>query len=760
MKFKAKAARRPVMIAAASLLAANVGLSMATGHQSGSATAAVGPLVIAAFSLVAARPLAWLLGRKIPLLWVMYQTVEGLARKVLTAPTFQVAAGGWLAIGWLGILCANAWTAIGRRPAPWLAPWSVLSDPGQAYATGGGVLGAVVLVGGATIAVVLMSRKAKSRPGKDDVHELGLEKLLAPTIGEVRHLMVERGSTEEVTRPYLGDALVKRERLRGIYTTYCMVPLYLADAAGGLGVFGAPGMGKFAHTVANTVLRPGGARTRWDDGHGLGYCGPQILISNTAQIASSIRWRVAVARAALRQGRDGVEPTPEEIRSLVTVYDPTGACRDHADLGPYCKGWSPLTAVSDRASATKLAEGLLTAEFNSTTANAKYFAANAALLVTALLLAASRIDAPLRQVTIWANEIAHANTRVPGTLAKILTRPGADPEDTAAYDTFNALYVSLRDGGDGERSAIWGILRTTLAPFTNAAVQSSTNPKDNLAMVDTTAAVTVPYSVLFVVMPARPSELDSMRPVFTSFLEELIDTALFEATRNDPVEPALPFPLLLTLDEFESTRIMPKLAENLASFTKFNIRIQWITQTYGGLAAMFSQEQMKAVLGNSGAVLTYAGYGATDDHLKNIVEEIGARTVTKISRSKRQGEDAGESESKDRVMLVDVARLKSEVHADQMIVQLSGASRGMNAGREQLRPFILRQRRAVASKTEISQGDWWVDRVMCARLKEGTAAGVVAQDRPSDRRWLRPAQRLYRALVAHTRRPQAVPGEA
>jgi len=699
----------------------------------------------------------WVIGKKIPLLYTAYKALAGVVRKAFTTPAVQVVLGGWCAVGLTGALASNAFSFV-RPGAQWIAPLDVFTNPDGAFAAGGGVLGGIALAITATIALLLMKKRAKNRPDKDDVHNTGLERLLSPTIGEVAHLLVEPGSLDEVTRPYLGDALVRRARLHGLYSTYCLVPLYLSDAASGIGVFGPTGMGKGANTVANTVLRPGGQRTRWDDGHGLGYIGPQVLVSNTAEITTSIKWRMAVARAALRQRHDGAEPTHEQVRELVTVYDPTGVCRTHPDLAPYRKGWDPLEVVTDRATAQRLAEGLLTTELNSTTPNAAYFAKHAVRILTAFLLAAHRAGLPLSQTADWSDEIQHDPT-VATQLAKILAGATADREDKAAYEKFNATYMRLRNGGDGERSAVWGTVAGALEPFTSVAVQASTNPAYNEAMVDAAAAVTTPYAVLYVIMPINPLELDSMRPVYLAFMENLLDTAIREATRNNPGKPALPLPLLWTLDEFESTRCMPKLAENLASLRKYNIRIQWVTQTFSGLSAVFNAAQMGGVVGNSGAILTYGGYSGHDDHLKHIVEEIGARTVTKISKSKRGGESTGESSSKDRVQLVDVARLASEVHADKMILQTTGATAGTAAGKVQLRPFIVRQRRAVASKNEIKFG-WFVDPVTNARLERGTAEGVVAHDRPSDRRWVRPIQRLYLTLAARVRRPRSEPDTA
>jgi hypothetical protein len=757
VKFKAKAAKRPVMIAAASLLAANVGLSMATGHQSGSATAAVGPLVIAAFSLVAARPLAWLLGRKIPLLWLAYKSVEGLARKVLTAPTFQVEAGAWLAIGWLGILCANAWTAVGRRPTPWLAPWSVVTDPGTAYATGGGVLGAVLLLGTVVTVAIVLSKKARNRPGKDDVHALDLERLLAPTWRDTVHLRVKPGSDAEVLRPYLCDALVKRPRLGGLWTTWPVVPLHLVKASAGLGVFAVPGKGKFVSTVCNTALRPGGARTQFDDGFGLGFVGPQVFVSNTAEIAGTIRWRVQVARAALRLGAGGVEPTHEEIRELVTIFDPTGACHSHPDLEPYRKGWSPLDGVSDWTSAKKLAEGLLATELTSTTTNAEHFAKAAVRILTAFLLAAVRGGHPLSQVCSWSDAIQQADSKVPGLIARLLTGVNADPQDAQAHEQFLGTCQRL-DDSKGEGSAVFGTIEKCLAPFTTPAVSSSTDPRFNLAMIDGTVATTTPYATTYVVMPTDSLDLASTRPVFIAFMEELIATGVKEAIRHNPMHPGLAVPLLITLDELENTHVMPKLGANLATFRKYNMRVQWVTETYDGLTSGFSENDTKKIVANSGAILTYAG-GVADDHTKTIVEAIGARTVTRVSRSTRSGEDgASESASKEQVQPVDMARLLSEMHADKMVVQLTGSNRGIATGRKQLRPFLGRQHRAAASEDEIDFG-WYVNEVMHARLEDGTAAGVAAQNRPSDRRWVRPAQRLYRSLAARTRRPWAVPTE-
>jgi type IV secretory pathway TraG/TraD family ATPase VirD4 len=362
-------------------------------------------------------------------------------------------------------------------------------------------------------------------------------------------------------------------------------------------------------------------------------------------------------------------------------------------------------------------------------------------------------------VTTWANEAAHVGNTVSATLAKILTQDGADPEDAAAYEAFNATYVQLRDGGDGERSAVWNLARKTLAPFNTASVQASTNPQDNIAMVDTLAAVTVPYSVLYIVMPAKPSTLESMRAVFTAFLEELLDVAVDEAHQYDEAEPRLPAGLQLTVDELQTTRCLPKLPAYLDTFRKMNIKILFLTQSFSGLASGYSRDQMDSIRGGCGAVLTYGGYGLADEHIKGISEEIGARTVTRVSKSKRGGEDAGESSSKERVLLVDSARLLSEVHADKMIIQTAGPTSGTAADKEMLRPFIGRQHRAAASDEEKAAG-WWVDPVTFARLEKGTAEGVVAQDRPSDRRWVRPIQRLYRSLAARLRRPQPEPATA
>jgi hypothetical protein len=119
-----------------------------------------------------------------------------------------------------------------------------------------------------------------------------------------------------------------------------------------------------------------------------------------------------------------------------------------------------LAGVIDRATAQATARKILETALSSD--REAYFALAGVRLLTGLLLAASRGGHPFAQVCLWADECQHAGNTVPATLAGLLTGPDADPADQLAYTQFNATYVRLRDGGDGERSAVWGVLESSL----------------------------------------------------------------------------------------------------------------------------------------------------------------------------------------------------------------------------------------------------------------------------------------------------------
>jgi len=645
-----------------------------------------------------------------------------------------------------------------------MAPLDVFTNAGDTFAAGGGVLGGLALVGGAAVGAMAYKRKGKNKPGKDDIHELDLERLLAPSIKEVKHLLVKKGSTEEATRPYLADALVTRKWLGGLVTTPPVVPLYLHDDANGFGSLGAPGTGKNAHGILNSVCRPAGPVPRFGDGHGLGFMGPQMLVSNTPQITDSLAWRIEVAKTALREDNDGVEPTHEQVREMVSIYDPMGVCGDRAALRPYLKGWDPLATAGSRERAETLALALLATERASKALNAAYFAGVAAKLMTAMLLAAVRGGLPIQQVSDWANEAQDAGSKVLSALAKLLDGTDADPEDKAAY----AEFVGERrrvNGADGERSAVWGTLKSALAPFLDLHVRRSTEAGHNVAMLDLLTVVTRPYATLYVVMPSNATKLAKSRPVFTAMLEAVMAQAMEEADRchqgsEDSSKVGLMLPFMITVDELQNTRCWPELAEDLGKARKYNIRIQWLTQTLSGLELTYGgAAEAQAVIGGSAAIITYAGYAPGDGHLAAVVAEIGTMVITKTSHSKRGDEESGSSSSKERTEVADVARLASEVHADKGFLQLSHMSRGNRPGKGQLRPFIVRQHRGAADPKYIKAG-WFVDYVQFARLKDGSAAGVKPTERPNDSEWRERGLKLWRPLAAQLRKLKSTPDPA
>jgi len=633
-----------------------------------------------------------------------------------------------------------------------MAPLDVFTNAGDTFAAGGGVLGGLALVGGAAVASVAYKRKGKNKPGKDDIHELDLERLLAPSIKEVKHLLVKKGSTEEATRPYLADAMVTHKLLGGLLITHPVVPLYLIDDAAGVGSIGGPGTGKKVHGLLNTLCRPAGPVPLFGDGHGLGYMGPQMLVSNTPEIAESLAWRIEVAKIALREDNDGVEPTHEQVREMVSIYDPMNVCQDRSDMRPWLKGWDPLSSVSSRKSAKKLASGLLAVESQSTAAHAAYFAGVATKLMTALLLAAARGGVPLQQVSDWANEVQNEDSTVPSTLARLLAGPDADPEDKAAYKEFMGERKRV-NGAEGERSAVWGTFKSALASFQDVDIRRSTELGRNEAMLDLLTVVSRPYAVLFVVMPNDTGDLADSRPVFTAMLTTVLSEAMKEASAchqgdEGPAKVGLAHPFLITLDELQNTYCWPRLAEDLAMVRQYNIRIHWLAQSRAGMESTFGVPVTRAILAATAAVITYAGTSAAgDDHLASIVAEIGTMVITKTSHSKRGGEESGSSSSKERTEVADVARLASEVHADKGFLQLSHMSRGNRPGKGQLRPFIVRQHRGAADPKYIKAG-WFVDYVQFARLKDGSAAGVKPTERPNDSEWRERGLKLWRPLAA------------
>lgn len=748
MSGQVKALRRKAVIAALVLYAANTALNTATHHGGVAQSAAIlaGPVIIASGVHLLCRGVGHFVGP----FGKLYGLLVDLAKKSTKASGAQLAVAAYAATGWAGTLTGNTWRAL-RGDGPWLNPGAIVTNPAQAFAFAGGVLGAI-LIFGLIGAAVFVGGKAYSqrKQAKDDPHSISLEKALAPTMKDVDHLTLDPSDPEAATRPYIGDALVRAQVLGVKLPVYKFVSLYLPVAAAGLGVFGPPGVGKGANTIANTACRVGGPRQMFDDGHSLGFMGPQVLSSNSAEIANSLQWRLFVVRASLRLAGDGVEPTHEEVRELVSIYDPTGVCATDPKLRAYVKGWSPLDRVVDADSANEMAGSLLAEDLATVGGNTSYFAEAAQTVLTAMMLAAVQ-DRTLGMTKCveWVNSMKSPDSTVLAELAKLLKSGNGSPTEQAERARVYAALTNVTSRlakASGEDSAVFGSLEKAMKPFSRSDVLRSIDADHNPAgMVDMVAAVTRPYATTYVVMPPQAEALTAARPVFLAFMSTLLAQAQLSGNLANPATGALPLPLLITGDEFENTLLLPNLGKNLASVRKHNIRIQWVTQTQGGLAGAFDQQRMEAIMGNSGVVLTYHGYGTADAHIQNICTQIGSISVSKVSRSKKRGDSQHESEneSRERVQVADPARLMSGLKPGQMLCQTSGSTRGMDTSTEQLRPFVVRQRRGAASSAELKAG-WWCDPVTNARLVRGDAVGVRAQSRPTDVLWLRPAQRALR----------------
>lgn len=485
--------------------------------------------------------------------------------------------------------------------------------------------------------------------------------------------------------------------------------------------YGAPGTSKGVSRVftqlcdKDGVVPPPGI----GDGWGLGWAGPQIVISSSEDIArATLPWRMNVARAAVQlaqHNKTGDIPSPSEaeVRDLVQIVDLHGMLRD-PEYDQYKRGIDFMTAVHDFSSAQVVAKRVLgeaPAEMGGTH---EFFKNSASSVLGTLLLAAHRADnQPLIEVYRWSKTLSYPSLQakeLKEQLLLALSSPATGEDDRDAYTDLNDA-IARTAAADGERSGLWGTLQQQLSPAQSVEISRWSGPNANHSMLDMDAML-LPYATTFIILPGSHDDRVTTGTTYPALVQWIIHHARLTAqTQTTGRHQGLKHPCLLIVDEMKDLGKVAGLENGTNDLRKTGMQLSLITQTPAQIEKLYGSEGRASIEAGCG-VITVMPQGQPAAYLRELAAAFGSRTAEVHTRSKKDREKGDkQAGSGKQIMRLELEWTKlDQLPAGQQVVLAAG-----------LAPIIATGHPAVQDRNNAAAP---YDPVMQARIELGTAAGI------------------------------------
>jgi type IV secretory pathway TraG/TraD family ATPase VirD4 len=420
----------------------------------------------------------------------------------------------------------------------------------------------------------------------------------------------------------------------------------------------------------------------------------------------------------------------------VQIFDPFGMI-ERAGLTQYQKyrvGWNPLDRIRDYASAQAVMKMQLEKDGHGVASDAthQFFGDASQTLAAGFALAAARLHGSMVDVRRWVAAAA-SNTHHIDVLGEVGSALHNDPE---AWAEFQQAWVTFGEtagnSAEGMRKSAWATLQNMMKPYSLPQVLEWSDPKQH-RMIDMAETVRTTGSTLYVIAPSSQEDVTNSGNLLSGFLGQMLAAARDEALTWG--EEGLPEPMLFLADEYTTLGGIYGFVQEVATARKYNIAFRIVTQTRHALETLYSQPEWLAIDTNLHATLSYPqAMGVKEREI--VAESFGKRTVKHISVSKGKGKDGGSGEnvSDSRIDRVEPAQLLN-LPRNRFVLSYSGGT-----------SLVLRQHRCVTDRND--SRDWFVDPVMEARLRTGSAWKVKKQVRfAQTRKRLAGAQQLVRRMV-------------
>jgi type IV secretion system protein VirD4 len=357
-----------------------------------------------------------------------------------------------------------------------------------------------------------------------------------------------------------------------------------------------------------------------------GFAVPAILEWEGPVLATSVKDDLVANTVGWRSGQ-----------GKVWIYDPTGAS------GRPAVGWTPLSGVSDWASARRVARWLVSAAEAPAGVESSDFWHRAAIkLISPYLLAAALDGADMARVIQWLD-----NQEV-DEVAEILGSLGPP----AALRAANANW--RRE--DKSRSSIFTTGEILLDAYADPSVAASAERSD----IHPDRLLDGGAHTLYISAPG--DDQDQLRPLFGALVHQVLAAVGRRAAGGKPVDP----PLLVVLDEAANIAPLRNLDALASTAAGLGVQLVTVWQDLAQIEARYGR-RAQTILNNHRAKVVLSGI--SDPGALDYVSRLcGDEEVAKDSTTRDAGGLRSSTESTTYRRLAPVDALRRVVPGEGVLV--------------------------------------------------------------------------------------------
>ena len=375
--------------------------------------------------------------------------------------------------------------------------------------------------------------------------------------------------------------------------------------------------------------------------------------------------------------------------------------------------WDPVDGCVDPMVAERRAKAFTAGTVKGAAASghgddaARFYAAEAAKVIQAYLHAAALTGRTLDHVLRWVSNPSSASEPT-----EILRgHPHAAP-------FWHGLLHAALHGDDRTAGNTTTTVQQALSLFFQADIRRRCVPGPGRPATDIADVIHRGGTIYLL---GRDDPYASASPLMTALTEYILDTAL--ALANTSRWGRLCPPLLACLDELPSTAPLPTLRTRMANERALGISFIYAAQTWRQLAAVFGEQEARAVFGLTNVLVLFGGSKdvAFNQEISDLVGE------TRITRTSWQsGRTAGRTTSGDNIPVLRPEEIRQLPERQALVVAENG------------KPIIARLSRCIDGTT----GRQRLDDQKRLRTQQSAAAGVQFGAAARAGAALREAQRL------------------
>ena len=338
----------------------------------------------------------------------------------------------------------------------------------------------------------------------------------------------------------------------------------------------------------------------------------------------------------------------------VVVLDPFGLATGLPELV-----WDPVAGCVDPMVAERRAKAFTAGTVkgaihagNGDTA-ARFYAAEAAKVLQAYFHAAALTGRSLDHVLRWvANPLAAAD---PGEVLR---------EHPHAAPFWHGLLHGALHGDDRTAGNTITTVQQALSLFFQADIRRRCVPGPGRPATDI-ADVINRHGTIYLL--GREDPYASASPLMTAIAEHVLDTAL--ALANASSWGRLCPPMLASLDELPSTAPLPTLRTRMANERALGISFIYAAQTWRQLAAIFGEQEAKALFGLTNVLVMFGG--SKDVAFNQEVSDlVGTVRVARVSW--QTGRGGGHSTSGEDIPILRAEEIRQLPERQALVVAENG----------------------------------------------------------------------------------------